>query len=402
MTYRTTNDYLNEVDRVSAHNYHPLPVVLSKGDGCWVWDVEGKKYLDMLSAYSAVNQGHRHPKIVRALKDQADRITLTSRAFHNDQMGPFLSRLCQIAGFKRALPMNTGAEAVETALKAARRWGYLKKGIDKDRAEIIVCKDNFHGRTVTIISFSTEELYRDGFGPMTPGFRVIPFGDADALERAVTKNTCAFLVEPIQCEAGVKIPPDGFLKRVREITTKQNILFMADEIQTGLGRTGRMFACDHENVRPDVMILGKALGGGVYPVSAILADDEIMDVFIPGAHGSTFGGNPLAAAAGIAALSVLVDEKLPEHAHEMGTYIMNELKKINSSHVKEIRGRGLIIGVEIKESSGKARPFCERLMQEGMLCKETHDQVIRICPPLVIDRETADWAIQKIRRVLTS
>ncbi len=401
MAARTTQDYLNEVDRVSAHNYHPLPVVLSKGEGCWVWDVEGKKYLDMLSAYSAVNQGHRHPKVVKALKDQADRITLTSRAFHNDQMGPFLTLLCKTAGYKRALPMNSGAEAVETAVKAARRWGYEKKGIEKDKAEVIVCKDNFHGRTIAIISFSTEPLYQDGFGPMTPGFKVIPFGDADALEKAITKNTCAFLVEPIQCEAGVKIPPDGFLKRVREITKKHNILFMADEIQTGLGRTGRMFACDHEGVRPDVMILGKALGGGVYPVSAIVADDEVMEVFVPGNHGSTFGGNPLAAAAGIAALGVLIDEKLPDHAHEMGTYIMNELKKINSSHVKEIRGRGLIIGIEIKESSGKARPFCEKLMTEGMLCKETHDQVIRICPPLVIDRETADWALARIRKVLS-
>ena len=402
MTHRKTEDYLSEVDRVSAHNYHPLPIVLAKGEGCWVWDIEGKKYLDMLSAYSAVNQGHRHPKIVKALKDQADRITLTSRAFHNDQMGPFLARLCEISGFKKALPMNSGAEAVETAIKAARRWGYTKKGIEKDKAEIIVCADNFHGRTVTIISFSTEPLYRDGFGPETPGFKIIPFGDTDALEREINKNTCAFLVEPIQCEAGVKIPPPGYLKRVREITMKHNILFMADEIQTGLGRTGRLFACDHEGVRPDVLIVGKALGGGVYPVSAILADEEVMDVFRPGSHGSTFGGNPLAAAAGIAALNVLVDEKLPERAYEMGKYMLDKLSEITSECIKEIRGKGLIIGIEIRESYGKARPFCERLMQEGILAKETHDQVIRVCPPLIIDRETADWAIQIIKKVLTT
>ena len=399
---RSAQDYLKEVDQVSARNYHPLPVVLSKGEGCWVWDVEGKKYLDMLSAYSAVNQGHRHPKIVKALKDQADKLTLTSRAFHNDQMGPFLKKLCEITGYKKALPMNTGAEAVETAVKAARRWGYLKKGIEPDKAEIIVCKDNFHGRTVTIISFSTEKLYRDGFGPMTPGFKVIPFGDADALDRAISKNTCAFLVEPIQCEAGVKIPANGFLKSSREITKKHNILFIADEIQTGLGRTGRMFACDHEGVHPDGMILGKALGGGVYPVSAFVADEEVMDVFVPGNHGSTFGGNPLAAAAGIAALNVLVDEKLPERGMEMGTYIMNELSKIKTDCVQEVRGRGLIIGVEIRKTFGTARPYCERLMAEGILAKETHDQVIRICPPLIIDRETADWALTKIRKVLTT
>ena len=402
MTERTTEDYLREVDRVSAHNYHPLPVVLAKGEGCWVWDVEGKKYLDMLSSYSAVNHGHRHPKIIKALKDQADRITLTSRAFHNDQMGPFLAKLCKIAGFKKALPMNSGAEAVETALKAARRWGYTKKGIEKDKAEIIVCTDNFHGRTITVISFSTEPLYRDGFGPETPGFKTIPFGDSDALEKAINKNTCAFLVEPIQCEAGVKIPPSGYLKRVREITKKHNVLFMADEIQTGLGRTGRMFACDHEGVRPDVLIVGKALGGGVYPVSAILADEEVMDVFRPGSHGSTFGGNPLAAAAGIAALNVLIDEKLPERACEMGNYIMCELSRVKSECIKEIRGKGLIIGIEIKESHGKARPYCERLMKEGILAKETHDQVIRVCPPLIIDRETADWALERIKKALTT
>jgi ornithine--oxo-acid transaminase len=400
MTKRTSQDYLNEVEKVSAHNYHPLPVVLTRAEGCWVWDVEGKKYLDMLSAYSAVNQGHRHPKIVKALKDQADRITLTSRAFHNDQMGPFLARLCEIAGYDKALPMNTGAEAVETAIKAARRWGYLKKKIPGNAAEIIVCENNFHGRTTTVISFSTEPLYQEGFGPFTPGFKVIPFGDAAALEKAINANTCAFLVEPIQCEAGVIIPPDGYLKKVRDITKKHNILFLADEIQTGLGRTGRMFACDHENVKPDIMIVGKALGGGVYPVSAIIADNDVMDVFVPGTHGSTFGGNPLAAAAGIAALNVLIEENMAERGREIGTYILNELSKIKSGCIKEVRGRGLIVGVEIKESYGKARPYCERLMHEGILAKETHDQVIRVCPPLIIDRDTADWALKRIKKVL--
>ncbi len=400
MTKRTTQDYLNEVEKVSAHNYHPLPVVLTSAEGCWVWDVEGKKYLDMLSAYSAVNQGHRHPKIVKALKEQADRLTLTSRAFHNDKMGPFLARLCEVAGYEKALPMNTGAEAVETAIKAARRWGYLKKKIPENKAEIIVCENNFHGRTTTVISFSTEPLYQEGFGPFTPGFKIIPFGDADALEKAITPNTCAFLVEPIQCEGGVLIPPDGYLKSVRNITRQHNILFVADEIQTGLGRTGHMFACDYENVRPDIMILGKALGGGVYPVSAILADNNIMDIFVPGTHGSTFGGNPLASAAGLAALNVLIEEKMPERAREIGTYILNELSKIKSECIKEIRGRGLIIGIEIKKSHGKARIYCEKLLGEGILTKETHDQVIRICPPLIIDRQTANWALEKIVKIL--
>ncbi|MFH1874852.1 MAG: ornithine--oxo-acid transaminase [Pseudomonadota bacterium] len=401
MTQRTTAEYLKEVDQVSAHNYHPLPVVLSKGEGCWVWDVEGRKYLDLLSAYSAVNQGHRHPKIIQALKNQADRITLTSRAFQNDQMGPFLARLCEISGYQKALPMNTGAEAVETALKAARKWGYVHKKIPEDKAEIIVCAGNFHGRTITIVSFSTEELYKQGFGPITPGFRVVPFGDALSLEAAINHNTCAVLIEPIQCEAGVNIPPDGYLKQVREITKKHNILFMADEIQTGLGRTGKMFACEHENVRPDVMIVGKALGGGVYPVSAIMADDKIMDVFGPGTHGSTFGGNPLGAAVGLAALNVLVTEKLPQKALEMGAYVMENLGSLKAECIQEIRGRGLIIGIEIKKSFGPARPYCEQLMQEGLLAKETHDQVIRICPPLVIDRTTMDWALERIRKVIT-
>ncbi len=400
MTQRTTEQYLKEVDQVSAHNYHPLPVVLTKGEGCWVWDVEGNKYLDVLSAYSAVNQGHRHPKIIQALKNQADRITLTSRAFQNDQMGPFLARLCEVSGYQKALPMNTGAEAVETALKAARKWGYRHKNIPEEKAEIIVAEDNFHGRTITIISFSTEESYKKGFGPITPGFKTVPFGDVEALEQAINKNTCAVLLEPIQCEAGVNIPPDGYLKQVQEITKKHNILLMADEIQTGLGRTGKMFACEHENVRPDVMILGKALGGGVYPVSAILADNEVMDIFEPGTHGSTFGGNPLGAAVGLAALNVLVDKKLPQAAQEMGAYVMENLSTLKADCIKEIRGRGLIIGIEIKESSGPARPYCEQLMQEGLLAKETHEQVIRICPPLVIDRATMDWALERIRKVI--
>jgi ornithine--oxo-acid transaminase len=393
-------DYLSEVDRYSAHNYHPLPIVLERGEGAWVWDVEGKKYLDCLAAYSAVNQGHRHPAIIAAAKDQLDRITLTSRAFHNDQMGPFLHELCTLAGYERALPMNAGAEAVETAIKAVRRWGYRVKQIPADKARIIVCAENFHGRTTTIISASSDPHYRADFGPFTPGFVVIPFGDADALEEAVNAQTAAFLMEPIQCEGGVRIPPAGYLKDVAKICKRHNVLFVADEIQTGLGRTGKMFACEWEGVRPDVMIVGKALSGGVYPVSAMLADRAVMDVFEPGSHGSTFGGNPLAAAIGRAALRVLVDEKLAERAQREGTWFLGELRKIKSPHVKEIRGRGLMIGVEIKESSGPARPFCEALAERGILCKETHDQVIRFAPPLVVEREALEWVVGEARAVL--
>ena len=400
MTTTTAIDYLSEVDRYSAHNYHPLPIVLERAEGAWVWDVEGKKYLDCLAAYSAVNQGHRHPTIIAAAKAQLDRITLTSRAFHNDQMGPFLKDLCELSGYERALPMNAGAEAVETALKAVRRWGYRVKGIPADKAEIIVCADNFHGRTTTIVSFSSDPHYNADFGPFTPGFVIIPFGDLQALEQAITPNTAAFLVEPIQCEGGVLIPPAGYLAKAAELCKKHNVLFVADEIQTGLGRTGKLFASEWEHVRPDVMVIGKALSGGVYPVSAMLADDAVMSMFEPGSHGSTFGGNPLAAAIGRAALKVIVDERLAERANELGTWFLGELKKIPSPHVKEVRGRGLMIGVEVKESSGKARVFCEALAQRGILCKETHDQVIRFAPPLVVEKDALEWVVGESKEVL--
>ncbi len=398
---KKTEDYIREVEKFSAHNYHPLPVVLSTGEGVWVWDVEGNKYMDMLSAYSAVNQGHRHPKIIKALIDQAQKITLTSRAFHNDKMGPFLHKLCGVAGYDKALPMNTGAEAVETAIKAARKWGYLKKGVEENKAEIIVCENNFHGRTTTIISFSTEPQYKFGFGPFTPGFKIIPYNDPEALEKAITPNTVAFLVEPVQGEGGVIVPDEGYYKKIREITKKYNVLLIADEIQTGFGRTGTLFAMDREGVKPDILVVGKALGGGIYPVSAILADDDIMDVFKPGDHGSTFGGNPLASAVGMASLEVILEEKLPERAEELGNYFMEELRKINSPYVKEVRGRGLLVGVEIKKEIATARPFCEKLMKLGILAKETHEQVIRFAPPLIIKKEEIDWALERIRKVLT-
>ncbi len=397
----TAIDYLSEVERYSAHNYHPLPIVLERGEGAWVWDVDGKKYLDCLAAYSAVNQGHRHPAIIGAAKAQLDRITLTSRAFHNDQMGPFLRELCELTGYERALPMNAGAEAVETAIKAVRRWGYRVKGIPANKADIVVCRDNFHGRTTTIVSFSSDPLYQADFGPFTPGFTLIPFGDFPALEQAITPHTAAFLVEPIQCEGGVLIPPAGYFAKAYALCRKHKVLFVADEIQTGLGRTGKLFASEWEDVRPDVTIIGKALSGGVYPVSAMLADRAVMDVFEPGSHGSTFGGNPLAAAIARAALRVLVDEDLPARAEELGSWFLGELKKIPSRHVKEVRGRGLMVGVEIKKSSGPARPFCEELARRGILCKETHDQVIRFAPPLVVEREALEWVIGEAREVLT-
>jgi ornithine--oxo-acid transaminase len=397
---RTTQEFLDEVDRYSAHNYHPLPIVLTRGEGAWVWDVEDRKFLDCLAAYSAVNQGHRHPAIVQAAKEQLDRLTLTSRAFHNDQMGPFLRELCEVTGFPRALPMNSGAEAVETAIKAVRRWGYRMKGIPADQAEIIVCSNNFHGRTTTIVSFSTEESYKSDFGPMTPGFTVIPYGDAAALERAITPNTAAFLVEPLQGEGGVVVPPDGFLSGTYDLCREHNVLFVADEIQTGLGRTGRMFCCDWEDVEPDVLIVGKALSGGFYPVSAMLSNDEVMGVFHPGDHGSTFGGNPLGAAVARAALRVIVDEKLPERAAELGGWFMDELRAIDSPHVAEVRGRGLMVGVVIRQESGPARPFCEQLQQRGILAKETHEQVIRFAPPLVVEKDALAWALEQITEVL--
>ncbi len=398
---RSTREYIEIAEKYGAHNYHPLDVVIEKGEGVWVWDVEGKKYLDMLSAYSALNHGHRHPKIIKALVDQANKLTLTSRAFHNNVLGDFLKKLAELAGYDKVLPMNTGAEAVETALKAARKWGYLKKKVPENRAEIIVCANNFHGRTITIISFSTEAQYKYGFGPFTPGFKIIPYDDASALEEAITENTVAFMFEPVQGEGGVIVPKEGYYREVREITKKHNVLLIADEIQTGFGRTGKMFAVWHENVRPDIIVVGKALGGGVYPVSGIIADDEIMDVFTPGDHGSTFGGNPLAAAVGMAALDVLIEEKLPERALELGDYFMKNLKKIKSPYVKEVRGKGLLIGVEIKKEHGTARPYCEKLRDLGILAKETHEQVIRFAPPLIISKEEIDWALERIEKVLS-
>jgi ornithine--oxo-acid transaminase len=395
-----TEDLIREVDKWSAHNYHPLPVVLDRGEGCWVWDVDGNRYLDMLSAYSAVNQGHRHPKIIAALTEQASRLTLTSRAFHNDQMGGFLHQLCDLVGYPKALPMNTGAEAVETAIKAVRKWGYTVKGVAPEAAEIIVCENNFHGRTTTVVGFSSEEQYRSGFGPFTPGFKLIPYGDIDALAAAVTDNTVGFLVEPLQGEGGVVVLPDGYMTKAAEICRDANVKLMADEIQTGLGRTGRMLCSDWENVRPDVVMLGKALGGGIYPVSACVADEDVMDVFDPGDHGSTFGGNPLGAAVGRASLDVIVDEKLAERAAELGSWFVNELTGIGSPHVEEVRGKGMMIGVVIKESSGTARPFCEALMQKSILAKETHHQVIRFAPPLVITREILEEALESISQVL--
>ena len=393
-----TQNQLELVNRVSATNYKPLPVVLSEGEGIWVKDLEGKKYMDMLSAYSSLNQGHRHPRIIQALKDQADKITITSRAFHNDQMGEFLKKLCDISGFKKALPMNTGAEAVETCIKAVRKWAFEKKGIEE--GEIIVCADNFHGRTITVISFSSEPQYRDGFGPFTPGFVIVPYGDIKAMEAAINEKTIGVMLEPAQGEAGVIIPPKGYLKGIRDLCDKHKIMMILDEIQTGFARTGKMFAYEYEDIRPDVLAVGKALGGGVYPVSAMLSDEEVMAVFRPGDHGSTFGGNPLGAAVGLASLQVIEDEKLAEKSATLGEYFMDELRKINSPYVKEIRGMGLFVGVEIKEEFGSARPFCERLMELGLLCKETHQQTIRFTPPLVITKEELDQALGEIKKVL--
>ncbi len=393
-------DYLAEVDRYSAHNYLPLPLVLSRGEGPWVWDVDGNKYLDCLAAYSSVNQGHRHPAIIAAAQEQLERLTITSRAFHNDQMGPFLHELCTLAGYDKALPMNTGAEAVETGIKAVRRWGYRVKGIPSDQAEIIACENNFHGRTTTIVSFSTEGSYNADFGPFTPGFKVIPYGDVGALEAAITPNTAAFLVEPLQGEGGVIVPPEGYLSKAAALCKQHNVLLVADEIQTGLGRTGKMFCSEWENVQPDVMLLGKALGGGVYPVSAMLANDEVMGVFHPGDHGSTFGGNPLGAAVGRAALKVIVDEELPQRALELGDWFVAELLKLESPHVVDVRGQGLMVGVEIKKESGSARPFCEALMDKGILAKETHEQVVRFAPPLVVEKTDLEWALEHVADVL--
>jgi ornithine--oxo-acid transaminase len=398
---KTQKLIISEIESYSAHNYNPLPVVLSQGDGVWVWDTDGKKYLDCLSAYSALNQGHRHPRIIQALKDQADRITLSSRAFHNDQMGSFLKLLCNMCEMECALPMNSGAEAVETAIKLARKWGYQKKGVAPDQAEIIVCTNNFHGRTITIVSFSTETQYREGFAPFTPGFKIIPFGDSKALEKAISPNTVGFLYEPIQGEAGVIVPPTGYLSEVIQICKKHRVLAIADEIQTGLGRTGKLFCYQHESdSKPDVLVLGKALGGGVIPISAVLASKSIMDVFHPGDHGSTFGGNPLAAAVGSASLKVLVEENLPERSAELGSYLRKELEKIQSSKIQEIRGKGLMVGIEIKASLGNVRPLCEELAKLGILVKDTHEQVIRITPPLIIEKNVLDMLVQQLKKVL--
>lgn len=396
-----TREAILRDEAFSARNYHPLPIVLTRGEGAYVWDAEGRRYTDMLSAYSALNQGHRHPRIVEALCEQAGRITLTSRAFHNDRMGLFLEKLCAVTGYERALLMNTGAEAVETAIKAARRWAYRSRGVAAGRAEIIVFSGNFHGRTTTITGFSSEPAYRDGFGPFTPGFVEVRYGEIEALERALTPNTAAVLVEPIQGEAGVVVPPDGFLSAVAALCRDRGVLLVADEIQTGLGRTGRMMACDWDEVRPDVLILGKALGGGVFPVSAVLADAEVMDVFDPGSHGSTFGGNPLAAAVGLAALEVTLDEELPARARELGDWFAGELRAIGSPAVSCVRGRGLLIGVVVKDEAGPARPYCEALKEEGILAKETHGQVIRFAPPLVIERSHLESLLPAISRVLS-
>jgi len=395
-----TTELIAMEEKFGAHNYHPLDVVLTTGKGVWVTDVDGKKYLDFLSAYSALNQGHVHPKILKALTAQAKKLSLTSRAFRNDQLPLLYRQLSEMTGYEMSLPMNSGAEAVETALKLARKWAYLVKGIKRHKAEIIVAGNNFHGRTISIVSFSSEPHYREDFGPFTPGFVVVPYGDAKAVEKAVNSNTAAVMLEPIQGEAGVIIPPAGYLAEVKKICEKHGILFIADEIQTGLGRTGKLFTCQHENVRPDMTIIGKALGGGFYPVSAVLADAALLGLFTPGEHGSTFGGNPLAAAVACAALTVLEEEKLVERSATLGEYFVSALRKIDSPHIKEVRGKGLLIGVELRPEAGGARRFCEALMKLGILAKETHDNVIRFAPPLVIDQKTIDWALPRISEVL--
>ncbi len=395
-----SQEYISLEERYGANNYHPLDVVIDRAEGVWVFDVEGNRYLDCLSAYSAVNQGHCHPRIVAALKEQADKVTLTSRAFHNAQLGLFEQELCELTGYEVALPMNSGAEAVETALKAARKWGYQVKGVPAGQAEIIVCNGNFHGRTITIVGFSSEPQYREDFGPFTPGFKLVDYGDLAALEAAITPNTVAFLVEPIQGEGGVIIPPAGYLRGAAELCRKHNMLFMADEIQSGLGRAGALFAHQCDGVRADVVVVGKALSGGVYPVSAVLSDDEVLGLFRPGDHGSTFGGNPLGAAVAREALQVLVDENLIQRSAELGEYFLGRLQRLESSYVKEVRGRGLFIGVELYPEVGGARPFCEALKERGILCKETHKHIIRLAPPLVISKEEIDWAVEQVAKVL--
>ena len=395
-----TSDFINLENKYGAQNYKPLDVVLNRGEGVWVWDVDGNKYLDCLSSYSAVNQGHCHPKILQTMIDQSRKLTLTSRAFRNDQLGLFYQELCELTNSHKVLPMNSGAEAVETAIKTVRKWGYKIKGIHENQAEIIVCADNFHGRTITIVGFSTNESSREGFGPFTPGFKIIPFGDATALQEAITPNTVGFMVEPIQGEAGVKTPPAGYLKEAKAICEKHNVVLILDEIQTGLGRTGKMLAEEHDSIEADLTLIGKALSGGFYPVSAVLSNSEVMGVIQPGEHGSTFGGNPLACAVARTALKVLVEEGMIENAAEMGSYFLNRLKQINNPMIREIRGKGLLIGMELSPDAGGARQYCEKLKEEGLLCKETHDHIIRFAPPLVIAREEIDWALERIATVL--
>ncbi|WP_239734280.1 ornithine--oxo-acid transaminase [Mammaliicoccus sp. G-M28] len=391
-----SQEIIEQTNTFGAPNYLPLPIVISEAEGIWVKDPEGNRYLDMLSAYSAVNQGHRHPKIIQALKDQADRVTLTSRAFHSDQLGPWYEKICKLANKEMVLPMNTGAEAVETAIKAARRWAYQVKGVEDNKAEIIAMNGNFHGRTMAAVSLSSEKEYQRGYGPLLGGFKLVDFGDIEQIKSAITPNTAAVLIEPIQGEAGINVPEDGYLKQIREVCDENNVLFIADEIQAGLGRTGKLFATDWDNVQPDMYILGKALGGGVFPISCIVGNKEILEVFNPGSHGSTFGGNPLAAAVSNAALDVIIDEKLSERSLELGTYFKDELKTIEHPSIKEVRGKGLFIGIELTED---ARPYCEKLKELGLLCKETHDTVIRFAPPLIIEKEDLDWALDQVKSV---
>lgn len=397
-----SSDYIRLEETYGAHNYKPLDVVLTRGEGIWVWDVNGKKYLDCLSAYSAVNQGHCHPRIMQAMIDQCRKLTLTSRAFRNDQLGPFYQELCELTHSHTVLPMNSGAEAVETVIKAVRKWGYQVKGVPRHRAEIIVCANNFHGRTITVVSFSTDEYSREDFGPFTPGFKIIPFGDARALEEAITPDTVAFLVEPIQGEAGVIVPPAGYLAQAKEICEKNRVVFILDEIQTGLGRTGRLLAEEYDHIEADLTLIGKALSGGFYPISAVLSNVEVLGVLRPGEHGSTFGGNPLACAVARAALKVLVEEGMIENSARMGDYFLQNLKSIRSPYIKEVRGKGLLIGVELHPEAGGARRFCEMLMEKGLLCKETHEHTVRFAPPLIIKREEIDWALERIAPVFMS
>ena len=396
-----TGDYIALEDAYNARNYKPIDIVITRGEGAWVWDVEGRRYLDCLSSYSALSQGHCHPRLVETVCEQAKRLTLTSRAFRNDQLPLFAKELCELLGYDLMLPMNSGAEAVETAIKVVRKWGYKVKGVPDGEADIIACEGNFHGRTTTVISFSSELRYRDGFGPYTPGFTLVPFGDASALERAITSSTVAFLFEPIQGEGGVVVPPDGYLRAVREICTQHNVLMVADEIQTGLGRTGKLLACEHEGVRSDVVTLGKALSGGMYPVSAVVASEDVLGILGPGEHGSTYGGNPLGCAVAREALRVIVDERLCERADELGDYLLQRLRAIESPVVARCRGRGLLIGIVLKPEAGGARRFCEALKEQGVLAKDTHGTVIRLAPPLIVTKEELDWALERIEAVLT-